>query len=120
MAVSHANPRLIRGENETRSSSITRICADLPPVIYFISTDDGLIKIGYTTDLFARKQWFGKGWERLLAITAGSLEDEAALHQKFIEHRAKRREYYHPHPDILSHINELRTAMHVDPITPTT
>lgn len=103
-------------EGPRRTPSISALCRELPPVVYFLRTDDDLIKIGHTTNLARRKGAFGPGWERVLAVVPGSRDDEAALHARFAEHLARGREYFRPAPDLLAHINELRFALGVQPL----
>lgn len=99
-----------------RRETPTGICHDLPPVVYFIRTDDGLIKIGHTTNLATRKRAFGSGWERILAVIPGSRDDEAAEHERFAKHLARGHEYFHPAPEVLNRINEIRQTLGVSPI----
>jgi hypothetical protein len=108
MPTNFTRPHYVRGWNEARPTSITSLCADLPPVIYCIRLDDGCIKIGWTEDLAARKRWFGKGWERILAVTPGTIEDEKALHARLTASRARGREYYRPTPEVMDVVNTMR------------
>lgn len=96
--------------------SLTKLCQDLPPVVYFMRTRDDLIKIGHTRDLAARKYHFGSGWTHILAILPGSRDDERAMHHRFADHLARGKEYFHPAPDVISYINGLRAKLGVSPI----
>jgi hypothetical protein len=99
----------IWGEDERPlATSPTALGSEIGDCVYFFRLDD-LIKIGFTKNLTARKNRFsGARWTDLLAVASGTYEDEQALHRKFAEHRARHREWYHPAPQILAHINEIR------------
>lgn len=92
------------------------ISREMGPVVYFIRCDDGLIKIGYTTQIHVRRSVYGPGWDRVLAVMPGTLAHEKACHALYREHLAKGREYFHPHPDLLAHINEIREHLNVSPL----
>ena len=100
----------------SRRETLTDICREIGAVVYFIRTDDDLIKIGHTTDLAARKRHFGSGWQHILAIVPGSREDERDLHRRFAEHLARGREYFHAVPELLDHIDALRARLGVSPV----
>jgi hypothetical protein len=106
--------RRIAGRAGNSYSTPPQICKDdLGPVVYFIRCDDGLIKIGYTTQLHVRRAVYGKGWDRVLAVMPGTMAHEKACHALHHAHLAKGREYFHPHPDLLAHINEIREHLNV-------
>lgn len=96
--------------------SLTALCRDLPPVVYFMRTRDDLIKIGHTRDLAARKYHFGSGWTHILAIVPGTRDDEKAMHQRFADHLARGREYFHPAPEVIGYINTIRSQLGISPI----
>jgi hypothetical protein len=96
--------------------SLRSLCNDLPPVVYFIRTRDGLIKIGHTINFYDRKTAFDKGWLHILAIIPGSRQAEADMHKRFAEHLAQGREYFHPAPELIDHINEIRASLGVGPV----
>lgn len=93
---------------------------ELGPCVYFIRCDDGLIKIGFTTQIHIRRACYGSGWERVLAVMPGSLAHEKACHALHAAHLAKGREYFHPAPDLLAHINEIREHLNIPPLDFTT
>lgn len=101
----------------TRQESLTGICQDLPPIVYFIKTRDGLIKIGHTVNLANRKVKFGSGWQHILAVVPGSRDDEAAMHAKFGAALARGREYFHPVSELVEYVNDLRGQLGVAPVT---
>lgn len=79
-------------------------------VIYAIRRSDGVVKIGWTSDLTARRRRFGTD-TRLLAIAFGEYDDEQAIHRRLRVHRAEGREFYHPTPEVLAVVNELRAQL---------
>lgn len=67
--------------------------SDREPVIYFISADGELIKIGYTTNLGARLRSLRTAHPkelRILLVIPGSLDDEQELHRRFADFRVGR------------------------------
>jgi hypothetical protein len=85
------------------------------PVVYAIRTKDGLIKIGWTSDLYNRVRGFG-GTGSILAWMPGTLDDEQALHRGLATHVARGREYYNPTAEVLSEVNAMRETLGLDPI----
>jgi hypothetical protein len=98
------------------SKSLTAISRDLGSCVYFIRCKDGLIKIGWTSDLAQRKRSFGSGWQHILAVLPGDSDDERRLHKQFAAHLARGREYFTAAPELVEHINEIRVRMGVQPI----
>lgn len=86
---------------------------DLGACVYFVRTRDGLIKIGYTTQIHNRRHGLGIEWGDILAVMPGTLAHEKACHAMYAEHLARGREYFHPHPDLLAHINQIREHLNV-------
>ncbi|NKV08577.1 hypothetical protein GS892_25035 [Rhodococcus hoagii] len=84
--------------------------------MYFIRSNDDLVKIGHTTNIAKRKSAFSVGWGSILAIVPGTYEDEQNLHRRFAEHRARGAEWYHPASTIIDHINEIRQRLDISPI----
>lgn len=109
-----------RNDDERRGvaqpASLSRLSQMLGDCVYFIRCDDGLIKIGWTSNIAQRKRAFGSGWTRILAVVPGSLADERALHKRFAAHRARGREYYNPDAEIVEYVNEIRSRLGVQPI----
>jgi hypothetical protein len=99
---------------ETRS--VRQLAQDVGPVVYYILTDDGYIKIGFTRTIAIRRYNLAHGWDKLLAVTPGTMADERAEHERWAEHRAEG-EYYHPTPELMAHINGLRHNYGVQPVT---
>jgi len=85
----------------------------LGPVIYALRLDDGVIKIGFTTDLSDReitvRRQSGSEHSEVLAFRLmGTYEDEQDIHAGLISHRAYGWEYYHPTPEVLDVVNAMR------------
>lgn len=96
--------------------SLTAISRDLGSCVYFIRCDDGLIKIGWTSNIAQRKRSFGSGWQHILAVVPGDESDERALLDRFASHVRRGREYFDPAPELVEHINGIRGRMGVPPI----
>lgn len=91
--------------------TIAALSRDLPPVIYFLRTRDDLIKVGWTEHLANRKAQLSiYGWDALLAVKAGTWDDEQALHRQLRPYLARGREYYHPVPEVIAVIDDVRSS----------
>lgn len=66
---------------------------DAPGDVYYVRVGD-LIKVGWTSDLYARVRSYGPGAE-LLVHFKGTRRDETNLHRNLVPSRAKGREWYH-------------------------
>ncbi|RSN55588.1 hypothetical protein DMH12_15325 [Streptomyces sp. WAC 04229] len=82
------------------------------PLVYF-ARRERLIKIGWTTDLKKRMKALVT---RSLATEPGDIVRERQLHRRFKHLLAERREWFHPGPDLIAYINELRAAAGEGPI----
>lgn len=91
----------------------TMIARAMGPVVYAATSRDGLVKIGFTTNLARRLLPFG-GWKSLLAALPGTYDEEQQIHASLAAHVARGREYYHRHPDVLAIVNEMRARMGAD------
>ncbi len=91
------------------------LARDVGPCIYAMRVDDGVIKIGYSENIYERITRLGR-LSDVLAIVPGTFEQEQAIHQSLVTHRAHRREYYHPVPDVLAAVNQMRETVGMDPI----
>lgn len=87
----------------------------LGEVVYAVRLGDGSIKIGWTQNLGRRKQYFGAGHE-VLGFRFGKRDDEQALHERLVAHRAKGREYYHATPEVLAVVNDMRQDFNLPPL----
>lgn len=87
-------------------------------VLYAIRLSDGLIKIGWTSNLLSRWRWLKtrQGAHEFLAFTFGTREDEGRVHRCLADHVARGREYYHPTPEVLAVVNGWRTAIGREPL----
>jgi len=88
----------------------TSLARAMGPVVYAATSRDGLIKIGFTTNLSRRLLPYG-GWKSLLAALPGTYEQEQQIHADLAEHVAHGREFYHRHPDVLAVVNDMRARM---------
>lgn len=101
----------------TTSSTTPRALAQhVGPVVYAYRMWDGVIKIGHTKHVLNRISHYGP-MSGLLALRAGTVEDEKAIHRALIQHRARAHEYYHPTAEVLAVVNEMRAAMRLEPLS---
>jgi len=100
---------------DERRESRSSLAREVGPVVYFIRTKRDLIKIGFTTDIATRHSTFGS-FDQILALQAGTIADEKALHVRFSELLADRNEYFRPGPDLLAYINTIRSGMGIKPV----
>jgi hypothetical protein len=84
------------------------------PVVYF-ARRERLIKIGTTTNLAHRMMCLHA---QALATEPGDLVRERQLHRRFQHLRApgRSREWFHPEPDLIAYINELRASSGILPV----
>lgn len=84
------------------------------PLVYF-ARRERLIKIGTTTNLTLRLRSLHA---QELATEPGDIVRERQLHRRFAHllasHRS--REWFHPEPDLIAYINELRAASGIHPL----
>lgn len=83
-------------------------------LIYAVKMPDGIIKIGHTTNLYARMSKLGVGVDvaSLLAVRVGGTHaDEQAIHAALRGHTVRGREWYHPCPVVLALVEQMRTDM---------
>lgn len=73
--------------------------------VYYVQRTDGLIKIGYTSQLRNRMSALRAEFGPLtqLAVHAGGYKAEQSMHRKFAAHRV-RGEWFRPSADLLAHI----------------
>jgi len=79
-----------------------------PGWVYFIEVG-GLIKIGFTVNVFRRGAEYPPSAE-LLALYPGALADEQELHRKFAAYRQAGREWYMDCAEIRDHIDQIGAA----------
>ena len=87
------------------------------PVVYAVQSDDGLIKIGHTTDLARRCKQVGYGHKAIIAFRQGTRADELAIHTHLKGHATQGREWYPWHPAVIGIINEMRADLGITPIS---
>ena len=104
------------GMTGARQLSYGAALRQLGPVVYALRLSDGVIKIGFTRNLESRehgvRRQSGNATE-LLAFQPGTYDDEQAIHARLTEHVAHGREYYHPVPEVLAAVNEMRDALNM-------
>lgn len=79
-------------------------------LVYFVGSDTGPIKIGYTTLPLCRLASMQLGSPlilKFLAVRRAPISIEKAYHKRFAEHRSHG-EWFHRHPDILKEIGRLK------------
>jgi hypothetical protein len=84
------------------------------PTVYF-ARKEHLIKIGTTTNLYVRMATL---YTQALATEPGGIVRERQLHRRFGHLLApgRGREWFHPEPELMEYINELRTASGIPPV----
>jgi hypothetical protein len=102
--------------HQYREVSLTAALRLLGPVVYALRLDDGVIKIGYTTNLEDRrhtvcKQSGSQSAEVLGFRIGGTYAEEQAIHDSLRAHVAKRVEYYHPTAEVMAVVNDLRSTL---------
>lgn len=87
-------------------------------VLYAVRLADGLIKIGWTSNLLSRWRWLKcrAAAVEFLGFTFGSRQDEAELHRSLAGHAEHGREYYRPDPEVLAVVNGWRSQLGRDPL----
>lgn len=84
-------------------------------VVYAMRVADGVIKIGHTANIAWRiYNLHGE----ILGFTIGSLADEQALHAALSAHIHHGREWYHPTPEVLAVVAEMREELGLPPLVP--
>jgi len=114
-----SKPSLNIGADLDRSRLIRECLRDLTGVelIYAIRCPDGVIKIGHTRDLAARRRHFDTTPKAILAVQPGTYDDEQAVHARLSPSLARGREYYHPTSEVLAYVNGVRTTLGIDPVS---
>lgn len=112
----HAKSRSIYfGRRPTGRQTPTELAREVESWIYIVRTRDDLVKIGLTTNLGGRLSAYG-GWSTLLVAWPGDLRQERALHRRFVQARARGREYYYPAPGVLAFVDEQRCDRGIQPL----
>lgn len=111
------------GRRKTSSVSRKAAMRALGSVVYAARLGDGTIKFGWTEHFDERLHWlsgYTKQDVELLAFRLGTYEDEQAIHATLIPHRAdfteQSREYYHPVAEVMSVVNDMRSALNMPPV----
>jgi hypothetical protein len=108
------------GRRKNTSLSRTAALHALGSVVYAARLADGTIKIGWTERFEDRLRYlshYTKQDVELLAFRSGTFEDEQAIHRALNPHVIKgKREFYHPAPEVLAVVNEMREALRLPEI----
>jgi hypothetical protein len=113
-----SNSSTARTVEQARATLIAECLRDLvgAELIYAIRCPDGVIKIGHTRNLSARRRHFDTTPEAILAIKPGTYAEEQAVHTRLSGSVARGQEYYHPTPEVLAYVNDLRSALGIQPV----
>lgn len=95
---------------------LRELCRSLPTQLVYFMRIKGLIKIGYTTDLYQRRQRLGAEWSDVLAIMAGDVALEAALLDRFENFAVVGREWFMPHTELYDLVDEIRAGYRLPPV----
>lgn len=109
------DPRVLLGKPEgfPSLSEALDVVSQVGPVVYAMRLRGDVIKIGHSGRLGRRRiQLQGT----MLAFRFGTRDDEQAIHALLAEHRHHGREYYHPTPEVLAVVNEMREALALEPV----
>lgn len=115
----HKAPSQAHWSSATRNNDATealRIVNLAGPIIYAARTRDGLIKIGVSAHMDTRLRQIGVTNDDILGFMPGDRAAELAIHRRLRAHRHHGREWYYPTPEVLAVVNEMRTAMGLEPI----
>lgn len=97
--------------NRFRAEAVRSLTAGRS-VVYALRLTSGEIKIGCSSDLANRRRYVGAGAE-IIGFVFGEYEDEQAIHTRLVPHRSRGREYYHPTPEVMAVVNEMRDYFHL-------
>lgn len=86
----------------------------LGSVVYAVRLPDDVIKIGYTADLATRAQALGA--VEILGFRPGGFAEEQLIHATLVAHRHHGREHYHPTPEVLATVNDMRAELGLDAV----
>lgn len=105
-SVCHKMPMTDRQRDRDRAEAVRALTGG-QLTLYACRLADDTIKIGCTRELDKRRKKFGPGTE-ILGFMPGDYDDEQAIHASLVAHRAHGHEYYHPTPQVLDVVNEMR------------
>lgn len=97
-----------------RNAALTRLAWDCGSVCYFVRLD-GLVKIGYASDLRRRLSQLKAPYDDVLWIEPGGRARESELHTRFAVDRVTG-EMFTLSPDIIGYVNECRAALALPPL----
>lgn len=87
----------------SQAMTLRQMTEESSMVYVFQRQSDGLIKIGVTVNVQGRIRTHitEHGPIELLGLIQGTKELEGQMHARFAEHLAEKREWFHPHPDVM-------------------
>lgn len=100
---------------EVSTEDRAQILNALGSVVYAVRLPGRIVKIGCSANLAARIQALGA--VEILAFKPGEYADEQAIHATLVAHRHHGREYYHPSPEVMAVVNQMREDLGLDPAT---
>ena len=95
----------VKGRGHDRAQAIDALTGG-QPVVYALRLADGTIKIGHSGAVTRRRNHFNEA--EIIAFRVGDVRDEQGIHQQLVAHRSNGREYYHPHPEVMAVVNDMR------------
>lgn len=107
-------PARNQSERNEQIAAIRALTQSLGTVNYAIRLYGGIIKIGYTADLATRRNAYPSS--TILAFCPGDRDAEQATHARLVKFRAYGREYYHPEPEVIGVVNEMREYFELPPL----
>jgi hypothetical protein len=113
-AANNRTGRLSLADRSVVSASRTQMLTQLGPVVYVIATHDGLVKIGFSSNL-GRRYGNYAGMGQLVAWEPGAtLDHEAEILDLLAPHVARGREWFHPTPEVLEVVYGMRRNLGID------
>lgn len=98
--------RRSHAEKVEQGHAIQALIGDAESVLYAVELPGRIIKIGCTTNFVARRTAYRDSV--ILAFRPGDRADERDIHHELAPFRARGIEYYHPFPEVIAVVNEMR------------
>lgn len=103
-AIDQAEPE----ESQDDRLTAIQMPAEDSPIVYYLRIGEH-IKVGYSANFTSRRRHYPPDAE-LLAIESGDRLLEQRRLRQFQQHKAMRREWFHPGRELMQHIEQLRAA----------
>lgn len=101
---------------EARRRQVRNALSELGSVVYMVEVD-GLIKIGFSTNLPTRLRRYRLTIRDVLLVLPGGRAEEAALLARFADDLERGREYFRPSVALVDFINAERVRLGIGPWT---